>query len=114
MRRGELVALFGASGAGKSTLTRLALRLFDPDSGAVRPEPRVSVAFGTPEASGEEIALPVRIGGTEYLGAAMLTLEATLDRYEVTGFDVSPPGNWLTSDVGNPSVVASSPFEGEF
>jgi len=34
-RRGELAALFGPSGAGKSTVTSLALRLFDPDSGAV-------------------------------------------------------------------------------
>jgi ABC-type multidrug transport system fused ATPase/permease subunit len=34
-RRGELSALFGPSGAGKSTVTALALRLFDPDTGAV-------------------------------------------------------------------------------
>lgn len=34
-RRGELAALFGASGAGKSTVTALALRLCDPDAGAV-------------------------------------------------------------------------------
>jgi ATP-binding cassette subfamily B protein len=32
---GEFVALVGPSGAGKSTVFRLALRLFDPDSGAV-------------------------------------------------------------------------------
>jgi len=36
VRRGELVALFGPSGAGKSTLMRLALRLFDPQRGALR------------------------------------------------------------------------------
>ena len=33
---GEFIALVGPSGAGKSTVFRLALRLFDPDGGAVR------------------------------------------------------------------------------
>ncbi|MBE1536881.1 iron chelate uptake ABC transporter family permease subunit [Actinomadura algeriensis] len=33
---GETVALMGPSGAGKSTSARLALRLWDPDTGAVR------------------------------------------------------------------------------
>jgi ATP-binding cassette subfamily B protein len=33
--RGELVGVFGPSGAGKSTLAALAVRLFDPDRGAV-------------------------------------------------------------------------------
>ncbi|MEO9970809.1 MAG: ABC transporter transmembrane domain-containing protein [Hyphomonadaceae bacterium] len=33
---GEFIALVGPSGAGKSTVFRLALRLFDPDSGAVK------------------------------------------------------------------------------
>lgn len=36
LRRGELTGLFGRSGAGKSTLTALAVRLYDPDEGAVR------------------------------------------------------------------------------
>ncbi len=34
--RGELTGVFGRSGAGKSTLAALALRLFDPDAGAVK------------------------------------------------------------------------------
>ena len=36
LRRGESVGVVGPSGAGKSTLARLALRLYDPDSGAIR------------------------------------------------------------------------------
>ncbi|WP_208053899.1 ABC transporter ATP-binding protein [Actinotalea soli] len=36
VRPGEVVALTGPSGAGKTTAARLALRLWDPDSGAVR------------------------------------------------------------------------------
>ncbi|GAB3630821.1 ABC transporter ATP-binding protein [Microbacterium shaanxiense] len=36
VRPGETVALVGASGAGKTTAARLALRLWDPDAGAVR------------------------------------------------------------------------------
>ncbi|WP_250445002.1 ABC transporter ATP-binding protein [Actinotalea sp. C106] len=36
VRPGEVVALTGTSGAGKTTAARLALRLWDPDSGAVR------------------------------------------------------------------------------
>lgn len=35
-KRGELTGVFGVSGAGKSTLAALAVRLFDPSSGAVR------------------------------------------------------------------------------
>jgi len=35
-RRGELNGVFGASGAGKSTVAALAVRLFDPESGAVK------------------------------------------------------------------------------
>lgn len=33
---GEIVALVGATGAGKTTAARLALRMWDPDAGAVR------------------------------------------------------------------------------
>lgn len=36
IRRGEAVALIGANGSGKSTLLRCALRLIEPDAGAVR------------------------------------------------------------------------------
>ena len=36
IRAGERVGVVGPSGAGKSTLAKLALRLFDPDSGAVK------------------------------------------------------------------------------
>ncbi len=36
IRAGETVALVGPSGAGKSTLFQLALRFYDPESGAVR------------------------------------------------------------------------------
>lgn len=36
VRPGEIVALIGASGAGKTTAARLALRLWDPDSGGIR------------------------------------------------------------------------------
>ncbi len=67
-----------------------------PDTGQVRPEPGVAVGFGTPEQDGGGIALPVRIAGTDLLGGALLTLEAPLDRYDVIGFDVNPPGSWLT------------------
>ncbi len=36
IKPGETVGIVGPSGAGKSTLAKLALRLYDPDSGAVR------------------------------------------------------------------------------
>lgn len=36
VRPGEIVALIGASGTGKTTAARLALRLWDPDSGGIR------------------------------------------------------------------------------
>jgi len=36
IRPGEIVALIGSSGAGKTTAARLALRLWDPDSGSIR------------------------------------------------------------------------------
>ncbi|MCD2498033.1 ABC transporter ATP-binding protein [Microbacterium nymphoidis] len=36
VRPGEIVALVGPSGAGKTTAARLALRLWDPDSGSIR------------------------------------------------------------------------------
>ncbi|HAE27448.1 MAG TPA: hypothetical protein DCG58_09830, partial [Hyphomonas adhaerens] len=35
VKPGEFVALVGPSGAGKTTVFRLALRLFDPQSGQV-------------------------------------------------------------------------------
>lgn len=35
IRPGEMVALIGASGGGKSTIARLAMRLYDPTSGAI-------------------------------------------------------------------------------
>ncbi|WP_420821607.1 ABC transporter ATP-binding protein [Pseudonocardia acidicola] len=34
--KGQKLAVVGASGAGKSTLTKLLLRLYDPDTGAIR------------------------------------------------------------------------------
>lgn len=67
-----------------------------PDTGQVRPEPGVSVRFGTPDQTASGLVLPVDIDGISRLGAAMLTLEAPLDRYDVVGFDVDPPGDWLT------------------
>ena len=66
-----------------------------PDTGQVRPEPGVAVSLGPPEETASGIALPVLIDGASRLGGAMLTLEAPLDRYDVTGFDVSPLGGWL-------------------
>ena len=67
-----------------------------PDTGQVRPEPGVAVSFDTPEVTHAGIAIDMRINHGSRLGAALLTLEAPLDRYEVVGFDASPPGNWLT------------------
>jgi len=55
----------------------------------------VAVSFGTPVETAGGIALPVLIAGDARLGGAMLTLEAPLDRYEVTGFEVSPATDWL-------------------
>jgi len=66
-----------------------------PDSGTVRPEPRVSVSFGAPAESADGVALPVRFNGCDRLGAAMLTLDLPLERYEVTGFDGAQAPNWL-------------------
>jgi ABC-type multidrug transport system fused ATPase/permease subunit len=40
IRPGQTVGVVGPSGVGKSTLARLALRLYDPDSGAVRVDGR--------------------------------------------------------------------------
>jgi hypothetical protein len=66
-----------------------------PDTGQVRPEPGVAVGFGDPEETNRGVSLPLRIAGIARLGGALLTLEAPLDRYDVTGFTVTPPGDWL-------------------
>ena len=67
-----------------------------PDTGGTRPEPRIAVRFDPAVESASGVDLPVRIAGLNLIGAAMLTLDLPLDRYEVTGYDVTPPGNWLT------------------
>lgn len=62
-----------------------------PDS--VRPEPGVSLSFGDPESAAGVITVPLRLAGTDRIGAARLTLELPLDRYDVAGFDTGAP--WL-------------------
>jgi len=66
------------------------------DSSRVRPEPGVTVSFGTPVTTSEGVDVPVHIAGSERLGAAMLTLELPLDRYDVAGFDGEVASTWLT------------------
>jgi oligopeptide/dipeptide ABC transporter ATP-binding protein len=52
VKSGETVGLVGESGCGKSTLARLALRLIEPDSGAIRFEERDLRALGRRELRG--------------------------------------------------------------
>jgi hypothetical protein len=66
------------------------------DSSGVRPEPGVAVSFGEPVETSSGVDLPVHIAGSDRLGGAMLTLEAPMDRYDVTGFDGGVIGQWLT------------------
>jgi hypothetical protein len=54
------------------------------------------MSFGAPASSADGIALPVRLDGSDRLGAAMLTLDLPLERYEVTGFEGAQAANWLT------------------
>lgn len=65
-----------------------------PDS--VRSEPRVAFSFGAPVETATGVDLPLHVAGSDRLGAAMLTLGAPLDRYDVTGFDGGASTQWLT------------------
>jgi ATP-binding cassette, subfamily B, bacterial len=56
IRSGERVALIGASGAGKSTLVSLLLRLYEPQSGAIRIDSRHLAAY-TRESLRREIGI---------------------------------------------------------
>jgi hypothetical protein len=67
-----------------------------PDTGGTRPEPRITLRFDDPVVQGQTVDLPVHITALNAIGGAMLTLQAPLDRYEVAGWSVDPPGNWLT------------------
>lgn len=66
----------------------------------------MSVGFGAPQETPDGLVLPLEIANVHRLGAAMITLHAPLDRYDVAGFDVSPPGDWLTlHEVRNGEIV---------
>src|SRR5438477_9935312 len=67
-----------------------------PDPGTPRPEPAVRVSFGAPVASGTDVSLPLHIRGADRLGAAMLTLAAPLDRYDLKSVDGPASGGWIT------------------
>jgi len=62
-----------------------------PDS--IRPESGVSLHFEPPDVASGEITVPMSFTGSDRLGAARLTLDLPLDRYEVAGFEAQ--GSWL-------------------
>ena len=96
---GQTLALVGATGAGKSTFAKLVARFYDPQQGRVLVDGhdlrgirqgalrrqlgivpqegflfsgsvRENIAFGRPEASGEEIEAAIAaVGATEFVGA---------------------------------------------
>lgn len=66
-----------------------------PDTVGSRPEPGVRARFGEPVVTGSGVDLPLTLSGADRLGAASLTLEAPLDRYEVLGVDVGAIKEWL-------------------
>ncbi|HEV7176655.1 MAG TPA: ABC transporter ATP-binding protein, partial [Solirubrobacteraceae bacterium] len=102
---GQTVALVGATGAGKSTFAKLVARFYDPTEGSVRidghdlrsvaaqslrsqlgivPQEgflfsgtvRENIAFGRPDATGEEISAAARAVGAEHF------IEALEDGYD--------------------------------
>ncbi len=102
---GQTVALVGATGAGKSTFAKLVARFYDPTKGSVRidghdlrsvaaqslrsqlgivPQEgflfsgtvRENIAFGRPDATGEEISAAARAVGAEHF------IEALEDGYD--------------------------------
>ncbi len=66
-----------------------------PDTGQVRPEPGVALSFGTPVETVGGVDLPLRIRGADRVGAAMLTFDAPLDRYDLAGVLGETGGRWL-------------------
>jgi ATP-binding cassette, subfamily B, bacterial len=85
IRSGERVALIGASGAGKSTLVSLLLRLYEPQSGAIRIDGRHLAAY-TRESLRSEIGIVLQdtilFGASIRENIAYGKPEATLEQVE--------------------------------
>ncbi len=66
------------------------------DSSAVRHEPDVAIDFLAPVGTASSVDLPIQIRAADRVGAVTLTLDAPLDRYDVTGLDDGGSGQWFT------------------
>ena len=69
VRAGEIVTLIGPNGAGKTTLVRLLLGLAEPDRGAVRRKPGLTIGYA-PQRFDLDFAIPLTVTRFLALGRA--------------------------------------------
>ena len=62
---------------------------------SVRPERAVAVRFGAPVETADGVELPLHLDGADRLGAATLTLDAPLDRYDLAGVELQGSARWM-------------------